>query len=133
MAKKILAAMLALTMCASLASCGKNSGNSENEKSSRSANTTTKEDDTASEDNTSSTEDKKMKLTDLSSENILYRDYTDADSDKPAMEESLMFAEIALEQYSAAQSGDAEKYTQTLNLKKNLDSMAESVMNIDEA
>lgn len=119
MAKRILAAMLALTMCAGFAGCK----NESDKKNSGSA----KEKSTAA-----STKDGKMKLTDLDSENILYIDWTSKDSDKPTMEESLMFAEIALEQYSAAQSGDAEKYKQTLNLEKNLDSMAESVNKLNE-
>ncbi len=126
MSKRFIAALLALSMCAGFAGCGKNSGNSADEKSSRSANNTTKEEDTAS------TKDGKMKLTDLDPENILYRDNTSTDSDKPTMEESLMLAELALEQYSAAQSGDAEKYKKTLNLEKNLDSMAESIMKVDD-
>ena len=118
MAKRFIAAMLALTMCAGIAGCGSVSKGIK-DKTSNSANET----------GTNNMEDNgriKM-LSNLKSENIVYNGFSDGDTNQPTTEETLMLAELALEQYSAAQSGDAEKFKQTFNFEKVLDAMADSM------
>lgn len=118
MTKRFIAAMLALTMCAGSAGCGSVSKGIK-DKTSNSANET----------GTNNMEDNgriKM-LSNLKSENIVYNSFSDGDTNQPTTEETLMLAELALEQYSAAQSGDAEKFKQTFNFEKVLDAMADSM------
>ena len=119
MSKRFIAALLALTMCAGFAGCGSVSKGSKEAVNGKTSNSASNNDTT--------NEGKITILNNLKSENILYHDISVQDSDKPTIEEALMFAELALEQYNAAQSGDAEKYKQTLNFEKVLDSMADSL------
>lgn len=119
MSKRFIAALLALSMCAGFAGCGSVSKGSKEAVNGKTSNTASNNDTT--------NEGKITILNNLKSENILYHDISVQDSDKPTIEEALMFAELALEQYNAAQSGDAEKYKQTLNFEKVLDSMADSL------
>jgi hypothetical protein len=116
MAKRIMAVMIALTMCAGIAGCGKNGKDSSK---------STKETSSAAGDTDSAGAESEIKaLTDLRSENIMYKDIT-GNNDKPTVEEALMFSQLAVEQYTAAQTGDAEKFKQTINFESLLDTMPE--------
>jgi hypothetical protein len=126
MAKKVITALLALTMCAGLAGCG-NVESSSKETSKDNASDSVNETSVTGDEDTEqpadskadvTSEDGSIKLTEIKQENILYHDTSDYAADKPTMEEILMFSQLAAEQYTAAQAGDAEKFKQTLNYDK---------------
>ena len=128
MAKKILAAMLALTMCAGLAGCGKvsdnkDSGSAKDKANTASADTDTTEDEKATDSKT--IEGCMTVPTELNMDNIIIINIPGIRKDSPTNEELLAFAGLAVEQYNAAQTNDSEKYTQTLAFDKIVEPFAE--------
>lgn len=128
MAKKILAAMLALTMCAGLASCGKVSENKDSSSAKDKANTASADTDTTEDEK--ATDSKTIEgcmtvPTELNMDNIIIINIPGIRKDSPTNEEILAFVGLAVEQYNAAQTNDSEKYTQTLAFDKIVEPFAE--------
>ena len=128
MAKKILAAMLALTMCAGLAGCGKVSENKDSSSAKDKANTASADTDTTEDEK--ATDSKTIEgcmtvPTELNMDNIIIINIPGIRKDSPTNEELLAFAGLAVEQYNAAQTNDSEKYTQTLAFDKIVEPFAE--------
>jgi len=137
MAKKILAAMLALTMCAGLAGCGKVSDNKDSgsvkEKSTAAADTNTTNDENIQAAD-SKTDDGSMTVsTKLNRDNIFFEYISSDCKDVPTNDELITFVESAAEQYHAIQTNDKEKIRQTIAFDKIIDPFCDFVLNTDIA
>ncbi|SFC22828.1 hypothetical protein [Ruminococcus albus] len=125
MAKKILAAMLALTMCASLAGC-----KNDNEKNAKEEANTSAVDTYTTNDETAGRKPNKNDTPfsgELNKDNIFINDVYVNSTDTPTNDELLTFAMLAVEQYSAAQANDSEKYTQMFSFDKVVEPFTEMI------
>ncbi|SEK60375.1 hypothetical protein [Ruminococcus albus] len=125
MAKKILAAMLALTMCAGLAGCKNDGENSAKD----SENTSAADTDTANDETAGRKSGKVGEIfpVELNKDNIFIGDVYVNNTDTPTNDELLTFATLAVEQYNAAQANDSEKYTQTFSFDKVVEPFSEMI------
>lgn len=129
MAKKILAAMLALTMCAGLAGC-KNDGEKKDSNSAKDGeNISAADTDTANDETAGRKSGKVGKIfpVELNKDNIFIGDVYVNNTDTPTNDELLTFATLAVEQYNAAQANDSEKYTQTFSFDKVVEPFSEMI------
>lgn len=135
MTKKILAAALALVMCAGLASCEKASEKKDSSSAADKTTTASADTDTTNEEYDCSTEDLTVEL---NKDNIFINDVYTYSTDTPTNDELLTFAELAVKQYITAQKNDSKKYTQMLAFDKVVEPFSEMIAvrhidpNIDE-
>ncbi|EXM39175.1 hypothetical protein RASY3_12230 [Ruminococcus albus SY3] len=131
MTKKIIAAMLALTMCTSLAGCEKASEKKDSSSAKDKANTASADTDTTNDENTqapdSNTSDSEDTTVELNKDNIFINDVYVNNTDTPTNDELLTFATLAIKQYNAAQKNDSEKYTQMLAFDKVVEPFSEMI------
>ena len=134
MAKKFIAALLALTMCAGLAGCGNKSDKKDSSTSKASANTSAADTDAANDKNTadSKADDGGITVpTELNKDNIAISGISGDCNETPTNDELLTFAELTVKQYNAIQSNDKENIKRTLAFGKIIDPFCELAQNTD--